>query len=147
MAKEVLLLCRCIAKQDHHCAWVNNCIGLYNTRVFLAFLGSNLLVCVYGGCLNPQCLAVPYTLSTCPECAASHEPILSFKGCQCANVPPRGSRHSLPPCVTPASSCPAAATCLPGTLVSMFGSQACLHATAPAAGGTAWQPHSSLRAC
>jgi hypothetical protein len=28
-------------------------VGLYNTRLFLSFLGANLLLCIYGGCLTP----------------------------------------------------------------------------------------------
>ncbi|KAI5812417.1 DHHC palmitoyltransferase-domain-containing protein [Pyronema omphalodes] len=38
----------CIAKQDHHCIWINNCVGLSNIRWFLLFLISTDVLLLNG---------------------------------------------------------------------------------------------------
>lgn len=38
----------CVEKLDHHCVWINQCVGLHNYKFFLSFLFFQALVCAYG---------------------------------------------------------------------------------------------------
>jgi hypothetical protein len=39
---------RCVSKFDHHCIWLNTCVGERNYRWFLLFLVSNTVIMLYG---------------------------------------------------------------------------------------------------
>ncbi|KAJ8098808.1 DHHC palmitoyltransferase-domain-containing protein [Lipomyces tetrasporus] len=58
---------RCVARMDHHCAWINNCVGYYNYRYFLGFIVSNLIVLVYGSYLTFSVLYMEYMRQYFPE--------------------------------------------------------------------------------
>mmetsp|Transcript_155717 Transcript_155717/g.269904 ORF Transcript_155717/g.269904 Transcript_155717/m.269904 type:complete len:364 (-) Transcript_155717:55-1146(-) len=38
----------CVVRFDHHCIWINNCVGLGNHKWFLGFLFWHQVLCIYG---------------------------------------------------------------------------------------------------
>lgn len=43
---------RCIKRFDHHCIWINQCVGAGNVGSFLMFLLANNALCLYGSYLG-----------------------------------------------------------------------------------------------
>ncbi len=44
-SKHCSLCGMCVEKQDHHCIWINGCVGAHNYRFFLWFLASHSIMC------------------------------------------------------------------------------------------------------
>ena len=47
----------CVARFDHWCIWINNAVGLYNTRHFLFFLLTTSVACAYGAIVGVWVIA------------------------------------------------------------------------------------------
>ncbi|GMM36523.1 palmitoyltransferase [Saccharomycopsis crataegensis] len=45
---------RCVMLHDHHCVWINNCVGYHNFKWFLTYLVTLLVIFCYGFILNAR---------------------------------------------------------------------------------------------
>jgi len=63
---------RCIVKMDHHCPWVNNCVGIGNHKLFLLFLFWVNSVCIYS-----LVLLIAKFIMCRGECGSTNQHLLS----------------------------------------------------------------------
>ena len=47
-SKHCVMCDKCVLKFDHHCIWINQCVGLYNYKWFLTFLLLHGVITTYG---------------------------------------------------------------------------------------------------
>lgn len=60
---------RCVLKMDHHCPWINNCVGHYNHGHFTAFLASAV-----GGCCISTVILISWVANVLSYKPVSFQP-------------------------------------------------------------------------
>jgi palmitoyltransferase len=79
---------RCIIKMDHHCPWVNNCVGIGNQKLFLLFLLSVNICCIH---------SLVLVIAKFMSCSSSTvETIDNFKGITSQSIS-RARNHPMSP--------------------------------------------------
>lgn len=65
----------CIAMCDHHCIWINNCVGYNNYRWFFSYVVANVILLCYGFYLTWKLLAIVVTEveSSTPQSFLNHK--------------------------------------------------------------------------
>ncbi|GAB4833831.1 Probable protein S-acyltransferase 16 [Ancistrocladus abbreviatus] len=53
---------RCVLRMDHHCIWINNCVGHANYKVFFVFVLDAVIACIYSLVISGV-LLIPLTIA------------------------------------------------------------------------------------
>ncbi|KAH1139293.1 hypothetical protein AAZX31_10G197100 [Glycine max] len=51
---------RCILKMDHHCLWINNCVGYWNYKTFFVFVFYATMASIYSTIIFMSCVFQKY---------------------------------------------------------------------------------------
>ncbi|KAL4164079.1 hypothetical protein KRP22_004701 [Phytophthora ramorum] len=67
---------RCVYEMDHHCPWINNCVGYYNYRHFWLLLMYIWVSCLYVAALSAGLFVATFTTSSEDDEAAGRDHVV-----------------------------------------------------------------------